>query len=164
MGSVCVCLGCCVFERRLVSWGPPCEHGQLGLFVAFPPYYVWSQVLVSTKGPACKLYYSELVLSSLCKISSVDTAKALLDPPLLILCRMPSTLRSAFALAALWQCQRCDCTNDSARNKRRCISCRAWRDGIAPLSATGIMIAIAHRGGGTASRYPRADHMRTQPP
>ena len=61
----------------------------------------------------------ELVLSSLLKFSSVDTAKALLDPPLLILRRMSSSLRSASALAASWQCQRCDphYTNDSAKNK-----------------------------------------------
>jgi hypothetical protein len=31
---------------------------------------------------------------------------------------MSSTLRSASALAALWQCQRCDSTNDSAKNER----------------------------------------------
>ena len=50
--------------------------------------------------------------------------------PLLILRRMPSTLRSASALPALWQCQRCDRTNDFTKNKRRCFSCRAWRDGV----------------------------------
>jgi hypothetical protein len=96
-----------------------------------------------TKGPACKIYYTELVLSSLPKFSSVDTAKVLLDPPLLILRRMSSSLRSASALAASWQCQRCDCTNNSAKNKRHCVLCRAWRDRIAPLSASGITIADA---------------------
>ena len=63
---------------------------------------------------------------------------------------MSSTLRLASALAASWQCQRCDRTNNYAKNKRRCFSCRAWRDGIAPLSAVGITIANA-RGGGVAS-------------
>ncbi len=69
-------------------------------------------------------------MSSLPKLSSVDTTKALLDPPLLILRRMPSTLRSASTLAALWQCQHCNRTNDSAKNKRHCFLCRAWRDGL----------------------------------
>ena len=63
---------------------------------------------------------------------------------------MPRTLRSASALAALWQCQRCGCTNNNAKNKRRCFSCRAWRDGKAPSSAAGIVIANAHGGGGTS--------------
>jgi hypothetical protein len=62
-------------------------------------------------------------------------------PPHLIFRRMPSTLRSVSPLAASWQCQRCDRTNNSAKNKRRCSSCRAWRDGIAPSSAAGIRIA-----------------------
>jgi hypothetical protein len=39
-------------------------------------------------------------------------------------------LRSASALAASWQCQRCDYTYDSAKNKRHCFSCRAWRDEV----------------------------------
>jgi hypothetical protein len=63
---------------------------------------------------------------------------------------MLRTLRSASALAASWQCQRCDRINNSAKNKRRCFSCRAWRDGIAPSSAAGIAIAGAHGGGGTS--------------
>jgi hypothetical protein len=98
--------------------------------LAFPPFDVRGQILISTKGPACKLCYSELVLSSLPKFSSVHTAKALLDPPLLILRKMPNMLRSASALAALWQCQQCNCINHSKKNKRRCFSCRAWRDGV----------------------------------
>ena len=59
-------------------------------------------------------------------------------------------LRSASALAASWQCQRCNCISDSAKNNRHCFSCRAWRDGIAPSSASGIAIADAHGGGGTS--------------
>ena len=43
---------------------------------------------------------------------------------------MPSTLRSASALAALWQCQQCNHTNNSTKNKRRCFLCRVWRDGV----------------------------------
>ena len=111
---------------------------------------MWGQILVSTKGPTYKLNYMGLVLSSLPKFSPVDTARALLDPPLLILHRMFSTLKSAFALTALWQCQRCNCTNNSAKSKRRCFSCRAWRDGIAPPSVAGIMIPDAHGGGGAS--------------
>jgi hypothetical protein len=70
------------------------------------------------------------------------------DPPLPILGGMLRTLKLASALAALWQCQQCDCINNSAKNKRHCFSCRAWRDRIAPLSAAGIAIADAHGGGG----------------
>ena len=70
--------------------------------------------------------------------------------PTTILCGMPRTLRSASVLAASWQCQRCGCTNNTAKNKRRCFSCRAWRDGKAPLSAAGIAIADAHGGGGAS--------------
>ena len=46
-------------------------------------------------------------------------------------------LRSATLLASSWPCQRCSHSNDSSRNKKRCSSCRAWRDGLAPLSAKG---------------------------
>jgi hypothetical protein len=63
---------------------------------------------------------------------------------------MSRMLRLAFALAALWQCQQCDCINNSAKNKRCCFSCRAWRDGFAPSSAAGIVIADAHGGGSTS--------------
>jgi hypothetical protein len=59
-------------------------------------------------------------------------------------------LRSASALAASWQCQRCNCINNSTKNERRCFLCRAWREGIALLSAAGIAIANAHGGGGTS--------------
>jgi hypothetical protein len=34
----------------------------------------------------------------------------------------------ATVLALSWQCQRCNQTNDSAKNKKRCCSCQAWRD------------------------------------
>ena len=46
-------------------------------------------------------------------------------------------LRSATLLASSWPCHRCSHWNDSNRNKKRCSSCRAWRDGLAPLSAKG---------------------------
>ena len=64
-------------SRHIFWWVGWLGHGQLGLSLAFPPYYVWGQILVSTKGPACKLYYLELVLCFLLKYSSVDTAKAI---------------------------------------------------------------------------------------
>ena len=50
--------------------------------------------------------------------------------------KMP-TLQSDTLLALLWPCHRCSHSNDSNRNKKRCSSCRAWRDGLAPLSAKG---------------------------
>ncbi len=43
--------------------------------------------------------------------------------------------RSATVLALSWQCQRYSHTNNSAKNKKHCCSCRAWGDRIAPLSA-----------------------------
>ncbi len=82
--------------------------------------------------------------------SKADPILAATDLPLPILGGMLRTLRLASALATSWQCQRCDCINNSAKNKRRCFSCRAWRDGIAPLSAAGIAIADARGGGGTS--------------
>jgi hypothetical protein len=48
---------------------------------------------------------------------------------------------------ASWQCQHCGSNNDSAKNKRRCSLCQAWRDGRAPLSTAGIAIVDAHGGG-----------------
>jgi hypothetical protein len=47
------------------------------------------------------------------------------------------TLQSATILASSWPCHRCSHSNDSSRNKKHCSSCRAWRDGLAPLSAKG---------------------------
>ncbi len=86
----------------------------------------------------------------LCRSRSTEKPiLAVTDPPLPILGGMLRTLRSASALAALWQCQRYNCINLSAKNKRRCFLCRAWRDGIAPSSAAGIAIANAHGGGST---------------
>jgi hypothetical protein len=49
---------------------------------------------------------------------------------------MPS-LQSTTLLASLWPCHRCNHSNDSSRNKKRCFSCQAWRAGLAPLSAKG---------------------------
>jgi hypothetical protein len=57
--------------------------------------------------------------------------------------------RLASALAASWQCQHCGSDNNSTKNKRHCSLCRAWRDGIAPLSAAGIAIVDAHGGSGS---------------
>ncbi len=33
-----------------------CEHGQLGLSLAFSPFDLRGPILISTKGPVCKLY------------------------------------------------------------------------------------------------------------
>ena len=46
-------------------------------------------------------------------------------------------LQSATLLASAWPCHRCSHSNDSSTNKKRCSSCRAWRDGLAPLTAKG---------------------------
>jgi hypothetical protein len=46
-------------------------------------------------------------------------------------------LQSATLLASSWLCNRCSHLNDSSRNKKRCFSCQAWRNGLAPLSAKG---------------------------
>jgi hypothetical protein len=46
---------------------------------------------------------------------------------------MPRT-QSATVLTLSWQCQQCCHANNSVKNKKPCGSCRAWRDGIAPLS------------------------------
>ena len=51
--------------------------------------------------------------------------------------KMPLVVRSAALLALSWPCHQCSHSNDSSRNKKRCSSCRAWRDGLAPLSAKG---------------------------
>jgi hypothetical protein len=91
---------CKIMHRRIAVriWGSPYAYGhrQLGLSLAFPPFDVGGRILVSTKGPACKLYKMELVLSSLPKFSSMDTAPPK-DPPLLILSRM-STYRKGRGL------------------------------------------------------------------
>ena len=50
--------------------------------------------------------------------------------------KMP-TLQSDTLLASSWPCHRCSHSNDLSRNKKRCFSCQAWRDGLAPLSAKG---------------------------
>ena len=46
-------------------------------------------------------------------------------------------LQSTTLLASSWPCHQCSHSNDSSRNKKRCSSCRAWRDGLALLSAKG---------------------------
>jgi hypothetical protein len=61
------------------------------------------------------------------------------NPPISLspsLNKMP-TLRSDALLASSWLCHQCGHSNDSSKNKKRCSSCRAWRDGLAPLSAKG---------------------------
>ena len=46
-------------------------------------------------------------------------------------------LQSTTLLASPWPCHQCSHSNDLSRNKKRCSSCWAWRDGLAPLSAKG---------------------------
>jgi hypothetical protein len=46
-------------------------------------------------------------------------------------------LQSATLLASSWLCHQCSHSNDSTKNKKRCFSCQAWRDGLAPLSEKG---------------------------
>ncbi len=62
--------------------------------------------------------------------------------------KMP-TLQSATLPALSWLCHRCIHSNDSSKNKKRCSLCRAWRDGLAPLSAKG--------GGTSTSRAAASD-------
>jgi hypothetical protein len=46
---------------------------------------------------------------------------------------MPTTRSATSSLS--WKCQRCNHANNSTKNKKRCSSCRGWRDKITPLSA-----------------------------
>jgi hypothetical protein len=142
----------------LVSLSPVSHHRQLGISLIFPPFDVQGGILVSTKAahvvstdwnrycplfpdfppwtPQSSTQWSDAIIC-VCERTCIMGGKS----------RM---LRSASALTASWQCQQCDCINNSAKNKRCYFSCRAWRDGIALSSATGIAIADAHRGGGTS--------------
>jgi hypothetical protein len=58
------------------------------------------------------------------------------NSPLPSLNEMP-LLRSATLLASSWLCHQRSHSNDSTKNKKRCFSCQAWTDGLAPLSAKG---------------------------
>ncbi len=59
--------------------------------------------------------------------------------------KMP-LLQSNTLLASSWLCLRCSYLNDSTKNKKRCSSCQAWRDGLAPLSAkSGTLGAAASK-------------------
>ena len=46
-------------------------------------------------------------------------------------------LQSTTLLVSLWLCHQCSHLNDSNRNRKRYSLCKAWRDGLAPLSAKG---------------------------
>ena len=66
--------------------------------------------------------------------------------PLASLNKMPNAatvIRYPPHLASSWLCNRCTHSNGSSRNKKRCFSCQAWRNGLAPLSA---------KGGGTSAK------------
>jgi hypothetical protein len=47
------------------------------------------------------------------------------------------TLQSATLLALSLLCHQCSHSNDSIKYKKCCSLCRAWSDGLGPLSATG---------------------------
>ena len=88
--------------------------------VVFWLYRMLRMYLGSTIGAGTVLF-SQIVLRGHAKaLSTHDSIGSLLDFRQLILRGMPRTLRSASALAASWQCQRCGCTNNTAENKRRC--------------------------------------------
>jgi hypothetical protein len=127
--------------------------GELGISLVFPPFDVRGGILVSTKaahvGSTDRNRYCPLI-PDFPPWTPQSGAMLFVCERTRIVGGMSRMLRSASALPASWQCQRCDCINDSAKNKRRCFSCRAWRDGIAPSSAAGIAIANAHGGGGTS--------------
>ena len=45
------------------------------------------------------------------------------------------------------KCHRCNHANDTVRNKKRCSSCRSWKDGIAPLSASARCVVLDNKAG-----------------
>ena len=49
--------------------------------------------------------------------------------------------------ASAWKCHRCNHANDTVRNKKRCSSCRSWKDGIAPLSASARGVVLDNKAG-----------------
>ena len=49
--------------------------------------------------------------------------------------------------ASAWKCHRCNHANDTVRNKKRCSSCRSWKDGIAPLSASARCVVLDNKAG-----------------
>jgi len=57
-----------------------------------------------------------------------------------------STTRSTTGASA-WKCHRCNHANDTIRNKKRCSSCRSWKDGIAPLSASARCVVLDNKAG-----------------
>ena len=72
--------------------------------------------------------------------------------PLASLNKMPNAatvIRYPPHLASSWLCNRCTHSNGSSRNKKRCFSCQAWRNGLAPLSAKGG--GTSAKGGGTST-------------
>jgi hypothetical protein len=58
---------------------------------------------------------------------------------------MPTTRSTTGASA--WKCHRCNHANDTVRNKKRCFSCRSWKDGIAPLSASARGVVLDNKAG-----------------
>jgi hypothetical protein len=85
-------------------------------------------------------------------------------PPIYILfClgEMP-TLQSAALPAASWECHWCRHTNNAENNKRHCFSCRGWRDGIAPLTSTAIVIANKEAGCGQPWQFVAMGDVPTQ--
>jgi hypothetical protein len=135
----------------------PWMFAGLGISLVFPPFDVRGGILVSTKAA----HVGSTDQNGYCPLfpdfppgtpqrAAHPVEQCYLCERMRIVGGMSRMLRSASALAASWQCQRCDCIDNSAKNKRRCFLCRAWRDGIAPSSATGITIADAHGGGGTS--------------
>ncbi len=129
------------------------KHGQLVISLVFLPFDVRGGILVSTKAAHvgstdwnryCPLFPDFPPGTPQSTAHPVE--RCYLCERTRIVGGMSRMLKLASALAALWQCQRCNCINNSAKNKRCCFSCRAWRDGIAPSSAAGIAIADAHGG------------------
>ena len=49
--------------------------------------------------------------------------------------------------ASAWKCHRCNHANDTVRNKKRCSSCRSWKDGIALLSASARGVVLDNKAG-----------------
>ena len=61
------------------------------------------------------------------------------------------------------ECHRCNHANDTVRNKKRCFSCRSWKDRIAPLSASARGVVLDNKAG-VELRVDGIDRSIDEPP
>ena len=107
--------------------------------MAFPPLDLRGRILVSTKGPVCKLYYSELVLSAAAIVTATPSLLQLIST------RLPPP-----ALVALSYCQRYNIAPAVVAVRPRCRSCE-----MLMLMSTLASTAFASRRGPLAERRCR---------